>query len=157
MTSELYGKDYYAWTAVMAETIRHGDEVSREDQFLLAEEIEDLGKAELSKLESAVEQLYLHLLKQRHQPAKAGSSWETSIKKQRFQIERLLKRNPSFKRYLRADESDAAMEFLADAYKAAVFEAMEQTGLPAQTFDAENPFGYDAFGLPPLTNKSGGR
>jgi hypothetical protein len=140
----LYETDYYAWTEDIAKAIDDGESLNRVDQLALVEELGDMGKAELSKLESALEQLFLHLLKQRYQPEKQSRSWQNSVDKQRFQIERSLKRNPSFQRYLKD------IEFIADAYRAAIFDAVEETDLPAETFPDTCPFKYEEY-APPLT------
>jgi hypothetical protein len=89
------------------------------------------------RLEGAVEQLFLHLLKTKHQPHLAGASWDISIAKQRRQIAKITKQSPSLKPLL----SDA--EFLEDAYGDAVLDAMQGTGLPKATFPATCLFGPD--------------
>jgi hypothetical protein len=47
----LYKADYYAWTQAMAATLRQGRFVGNADQLLIAEEIEDLGKSEVTACE----------------------------------------------------------------------------------------------------------
>jgi hypothetical protein len=62
--AELYEEDFYAWTQEQAAVLRaefRGD--NRLDVEHLAEEIEDLGRAELLAVESYVEQIIAHLLK----------------------------------------------------------------------------------------------
>jgi hypothetical protein len=137
----LYETDYHQWAVDTAKAIRE-DRLHHVDLAAVAEEIEDLGKSERRALSSAISQLYVHLLKQRHQTGLSGSSWEISVKKQRRQITKLVKESPSFKPFLRN------AEFIQDAYEDAVLEAAEQTGLPEETFPVDCPFTFEDFGFP---------
>jgi Domain of unknown function DUF29 len=60
--SKLYDHDYYSWTAAQAQALRER-KTSALDWGNLAEEVEDLGKAERHRLESHLEGLLMHLLK----------------------------------------------------------------------------------------------
>ena len=134
-------EDYYQWAIDTAKAVRE-ERFQTVDLDALAEEIEDLGKSEKRALESAITQLYVHLLKQRYQPELAGSSWEISVKKQRRRIAKLVRENPSFKPFLASDE------FIEDVYQDAILEAAEQTGLPEDAFPMECPFTFEDFGFP---------
>jgi hypothetical protein len=140
----LYETDYYQWAVDTAKALREG-RLQDIDVEATAEEISDLGKSERRALESAIVQLYVHLLKQRYQPERqiTGSSWQKSINKQRFHIAKMLRENPSLKRFL----TDS--EFIGEVYREAVLESVEQTDLSEETFPAECPFTYEDFGLPP--------
>jgi hypothetical protein len=62
--AELYDEDFYAWTQQQAKALRaHFKGDSRIDVEHLAEEVEDLGEAELHAVESYIENVIEHLLK----------------------------------------------------------------------------------------------
>ena len=58
--ADLYEHDYYAWTGTQAQALRER-KISGLDWENLAEEVEDLGKAERHRLESHFEWLLIHL------------------------------------------------------------------------------------------------
>jgi hypothetical protein len=132
----LYETDYHKWAMETAAALREG-RLHDIDLEATAEEIEDLGKSERHSLESAVTQLFLHLLKTKFQPHLAGASWEASIKKQRVKIAKITSENPSLTPLL------TNRTFLQDAYRDAVLDAVIETGLPESTFPAACPFGPD--------------
>ena len=64
----LYDEDIYAWAREQAEVLRRLAETRRDlpnelDLENVAEEIEDVGKSELSKVESSIQLTLVHLLK----------------------------------------------------------------------------------------------
>ena len=120
-TIDLYESDFYAWTQRQAELIRHGD-VAAVDLSNILEEIETLGRKEVSELRSRYTVLATHLLKQMFQPARAGRSWRTTILNQRIAIARHVNDNPSLK--------SKAEEIFAEAYADARLIAASKTGLP---------------------------
>jgi hypothetical protein len=130
----LYETDYFKWAMQTAAALREGrlEEIDRE---ATAEEIEDLGKSERRSLHSALVQLFLHLLKSQYQPDVAGASWQISVEKQRRQIARIVKENPSLKPLL----CDSA--FVEDAYGDAVLDAVLETGLSKGVFPSTSPYG----------------
>ena len=130
-TSDLYDSDFYAWTQRQAELIRHGD-VAAVDLPNILEEIETLGRKEVSELTARYTVLATHLLKQVFQPARAGRSWRTTILNQRIAIARHVKDNPSLK--------SKADEIFAEAYADARLIAASETGLPEKTFPVEPSF-----------------
>jgi hypothetical protein len=132
----LYETDYHKWAMETAAALREG-RLQDVDLQATAEEIEDLGKSERHSLESAVEQLFLHLLKTKYQPHLAGTSWQASIKKQRLKIAKVTEENPSLEPLL------TNTSFLKGAYRTAVLDAVIETGLPEATFPAACPFGSD--------------
>jgi len=91
-----YESDFYAWTQNQAQILR-----DRQWQLIdvehLAEEIEDMGRAEKRKLESRLEVLLMHLLKWQFQDDNRSRSWQLTIKEQRLGLQRHLKQNPSLK------------------------------------------------------------
>ena len=129
-----YDGDFAAWAFEQARRIRalRSNDI---DIANIAEEIESLGKGEVSKLESLIEVILLHLLKWDYQPLLRSASWEISVHKCRHQVERHLRENPSLKPVLAA--------VVTDAYAGARFEAAKETGLPLQLFPAEIPYGWE--------------
>src|SRR6516225_1072235 len=84
----LYERDYFTWTDVQAQALRE-HKVPWIDWDNLAEEVEDLGKAERHRLESHLESLLLHLLKWAYQPQRRSRSWSNSIREQRYRVQRV--------------------------------------------------------------------
>ena len=115
-----YEHDYYTWTEAQAQALRQ-HKTSQLDWDNLAEEVEDLGKAERHRLESHLESLLMHLLKWAYQPQRRSRSWSKSIREHRFRISRVLRDNPGLKAKL--------AEILADAYESARFTAGNETGM----------------------------
>ena len=129
--SDLYESDFYAWTQRQAALIRDGD-IAAVDLPNVLEEIETLGRKEVSELRSRYTVLATHLLKQMFQPARAGRSWRTTILNQRIAIARHMKDNPSLK--------SKADEIFAETYADARLIASSETDLPEKTFPMEPPF-----------------
>jgi len=94
-----YDTDVVAWANEQAGLLRAGcfDLLDIEN---IAEEIEDVGKAEQRELMSRMAVLLAHLLKWQYQPQRRGSSWRRTIITQRRNIERALKKMPSLKAWL---------------------------------------------------------
>ncbi len=111
---DTYELDFHAWASEQATLLRAG-RLSDIDMEHIAEEIEALGRGERHELTSRLSVLLLHLLKWSYQPELRGRSWELTIKEQRRQIARHLKKNPSLKPW-----TDEAM---AEAYGDAVLRA----------------------------------
>ena len=95
MTSS-YEADVVAWAGEQARLLR-----ARRFDLLdienIAEEIEDVGKAEQRELMSRMAILLAHLLKWQYQPQRRGNSWRQTIITQRCNIERALEETPSLK------------------------------------------------------------
>jgi Domain of unknown function DUF29 len=126
-----YDKDFYAWSLHNAALIREG-KLSEVDLEHVAEEIEDMGKNNRRELMSRLAVLLAHLLKWRFQPERRGNSWKYTIKRQRFEVQDLLKESPSLK-YELAKQLD-------HAYEKALITAVEETGLSQNTFPETSPF-----------------
>ena len=131
-----YEKDYFAWTKFQAALLREG-KLSELDMYHLAEEIEDLGSSKYSKLESYLSRLFCHLLKIEHQPKKHTRSWDLTIEDSRYQISKILRKNPSLKHYL-----DEAIE---EAYKDAIIWASDETNIDMKEFPTECPWKKEEF------------
>src|SRR5947209_2822283 len=123
--SELYDHDYYSWTAAQAQALRER-RTSALDWRNMAEEVEDLGRAERHRLESHLEALLMHLLKWSYQPQRRTRSWRNSIEEHRFRVQKVLRDNPSLKSKL--------PDILADSYLGARFGASKETGLKLATY-----------------------
>jgi Domain of unknown function DUF29 len=79
----LYDEDIYAWAQQQAEALRRLAATRRNlpnelDLENVAEEIEDVGKSELSKVESFIRLILIHLLKAASAPqARSQRKWRT--------------------------------------------------------------------------------
>lgn len=120
-----YDKDFFKWVNHQADFLRKG-EFGKLDIKNLIEEIESLGRSEKRTLQSYLEVLLMHMLKEKYQNNKASKSWALSIKNSRLKVKRILKDNPSLKPKLD--------EIIKDAYASARLDAAEETGLPEKTF-----------------------
>lgn len=85
--------DYYAWALEAAEHLRAG-RLSEVDLSSIAEELEDMGKAQRHALATHLKVLIVHLLKWRYQPSFRGVSWRLSIVNARDEIAELVGGQP---------------------------------------------------------------
>jgi hypothetical protein len=82
----LYEDDIYAWARQQAEVLRSLAETRRDlpnelDLENVAEEIEDVGKSELSKVESFIQLILVHLIKAASAPhARSLRKWELEVR-----------------------------------------------------------------------------
>ena len=83
--SELYERDFYAWTNQQAALLRVGA-LTAADIENIAEEIESMGKTEKRELVSRLTVLLLHLLKWQFQATGRCRSWMLTIKEQRGDV-----------------------------------------------------------------------
>jgi hypothetical protein len=132
--SDLYERDFYAWTAEQAGLLRAGN-LSGADIAHIAEEIESMGRSEKRELVSRLTILLQHLLKWRFQPDRRSTSWQLSIANTRDQLTEHLADNPS----LKANLPDA----LLTAYRYARRYAAIETGFSEQTFPTDSPWTFD--------------
>ncbi|WP_257287337.1 DUF29 domain-containing protein [Endozoicomonas sp. SESOKO2] len=133
---DLYDTDFYSWTQRQAKLIREG-RLAELDLENILEEIESMGRSDYRALESRICVLFMHLLKWQYQPEKrqTGQSWERTIREQRKQIRRILRKNSGLKSKL--------TEILVEAYSDAVEDASDETELPSSTFPKECPWNYE--------------
>ena len=100
----LYDKDFFAWTKEQAEGLRstaRGGSNRALDWENLAEEIEDLGKRDRRELGSRLSTIIEHLVKLQESPTvDPRSDWRATIRRERIEIERLLKASPSLRRQI---------------------------------------------------------
>lgn len=127
-----YATDIVAWAREQAALLRSG-QLSALDIEHMAEEIEDVGKAEQRELARRVAVLLAHLLKWQHQPGRRGSSWTRTLKEQRKAIAAALRQTPS----LKASLTDA--DWLAGVWADAVTKAIDETGLDSFPEDCSWP------------------
>jgi len=132
--ADLYEHDYYSWTNVQAQALRERKATGL-DWDNLAEEVEDLSKAERHRLESHLELVVMHLLKWTYQPQRRTRSWSDSIEEHRFRTQRVLAENPGLKPTL--------PEVLASTYRAARFAARRGTKLELSVFPESCPWTID--------------
>lgn len=126
-----YDDDLYGWAMEQAAALRAGA-FSAIDRENLAEEIETLGRSQLSGLVSAWRVVLLNMLKFDHQPDRRSRSWALSIRDQRDQAADVLADSPGLKR--RLDEA------MVRAYRGARLDAARETGLPLRIFPEECPY-----------------
>src|SRR5262249_49138014 len=107
-------------------------EFSKLDIDNLIGEIEDLSKRERDKLTSYLENLLMHELKVKYQPAMHTLSRDASIKEAKFKLQKILEKNPSLK--------PALKEIMKEAYYVARLAAVRQTGLEEKNFPAKCPW-----------------
>jgi hypothetical protein len=135
VTKTLYDTDFAEWTAQTADLLRQGrfDELDLEH---LAEEIEDLGKRDFRAVESQVQRMLVHLIKQKIQPERDGASWQGSIANTQQVLPRDFRDSPSLRRRLSGE--------VEELYTGAVSLALIETGLASRRADlgipAECPF-----------------
>jgi Domain of unknown function DUF29 len=125
--------DLYSWAVRQAELLRAG-RLSEIDPVGIAEEIDDVGKEEYHRLESALRVVMLHLIKWDHQPDRRSRSWTLSILEHRRRVDRQLRESPGLKSQL-----DKALDA---AYEDARLEAASETDLPLSAFPLRRPFDY---------------
>ncbi len=126
--------DYYAWTLETALCLQTG-RLGEVDLISVAQELEDMGKAQRHALASHLKVLIVHLLKWRYQPTFRGVRWRLSITNARDEIAELLADSPSLRPTIGA--------LVARRYAAARSRAALETGLSEDTFPLTCPFSED--------------
>jgi hypothetical protein len=99
---ELHEQDFNLWIEEIKQKIQNQDFVDMDWDNLL-DEIDDMGKSEKRSLESYLQRLIEHILKLKYWESEGERNyrhWRAEVANFRNQINRLLKRNPSFKRYM---------------------------------------------------------
>ncbi len=133
MARALYEKDVVRWAQEQARLLREGD-FARLDIEHIADEIEDVGKAEQRELASRMAVLLAHLLKWRFQPQLRTKSWRDTIDIQRKSIARRIEATLSLKATLRDPE------WQDDIWLDALNAAIAETGLDRAVFPAAFPW-----------------
>jgi ribosomal protein L29 len=85
-----YDEDLYQWTIEQGRALRDRA-TNAPDYDNVAEEIESLGRSDKREIEVWLENLLVHLVKQRCQPEQRSPSWEASIDEARRRIARIIR------------------------------------------------------------------
>lgn len=109
--------------------------VTEADVLNIAEEIEDVGKDEYYRLESALRVILLHLLKWDHQPERRSRSSWSSVTVQRDGVRDILQDNPGLKQSI--------SKAIERAYRKARVEASAQTRKKLNVFPVQCPYDWD--------------
>ncbi len=133
-TAAVYEQDFHAWVLEQAKALRT-HRPNAVDWQHIAEELEGMGGSEQREMESRLRVILTHLLKWQVQPAFRSKSWERTLRTQRRDLERHLKRNPSLRRLL--------AEALVEQYDDAVSDAIRETGLAESAFAAAPPYSIE--------------
>ena len=128
---DLYERDYYSWALEQAALLR-ARRFAELDLENLAEEVEDLAKAEARELRSRYATLVTHLLKWELQPQRRSHSWVATIIRERNAILDHLDESPGL--------NPRREELFAKASKAARAGAAAETNLPLGGFPASSPY-----------------
>ena len=130
----LYEDDFVSWTERQAAHLREG-RLDLVDLANIAEEIESLGKSQISALRAAYRLIAMHLLKLMRQPEKASASWENTINRERGNVAELIEDNPGMK--------PRRATLFAKAYVTARADAAFETGIDVRRFPEVSPFTLD--------------
>jgi Domain of unknown function DUF29 len=104
----LHDRDFNLWTEQMKIALENRD-VNAMDWNNLIEEIEDMGASQKRALDSYVQRLIEHILKLKYWESeidKCRNGWMKEVTNFRNQINRILKKNPSLKNYLKDEYQD---------------------------------------------------
>lgn len=123
--TNLYDKDFFAWTQQQAKLIKD-KAFNKLDIVHLFEEVEDMGNRHSDELEIRLEVLLMHLLKWKYQPQLQSNSWKYTIKEQRKRVALRLKKMPSLKNKL--------PELFLEAYDLSRGDAVMETGMNESEF-----------------------
>ena len=130
----LYETDFYDWANQQGVALESG-RFDILDMHNIIEEIFSLAKSEKFSLESYIERLIAHLLKEKFQPENNCKSWKRSILDSRIKIQRILRNSPSLKRFI--------PEIIKDEYPHAINWASQETELPIDHFPKECPWSIE--------------
>ena len=117
-----YDGDVVAWANEQARRLRAG-EFHRLDIEHIADEIESVGRSEQQELVNRMAVLIVYLLKWQYQPERRNRSWALTIKAQRRQSQRRLRKTPSLRPML------TDPEWISEIWGDGVLAAMKETGL----------------------------
>lgn len=135
ISQTLYEQDYPLWLQKTTELLRSGN-LSGLDTEHLIKELEEMGGSRKDALENNLIVVLVHLLKWKYQPSHRCGSWRGSIKEHRRRLNKALTKHPGLKPYFR--------EIFAECYSPAKDWAIEETGLPEETFPESCPFSPEA-------------
>jgi hypothetical protein len=111
---KLHNQDFNLWVEKIKQKIQERDFADMDWDNLL-DEIDDMGKSEKRLLESYLQRLIEHILKLKYWESERERNyrhWCAEVANFRNQMNRLLKHNPSFKRYFAEVYSEIFIEVL---------------------------------------------
>jgi Domain of unknown function DUF29 len=129
-TKTLYETDFVEWADHTAELLRQG-KFAEVDLEHLIEEVEGLAGSDRRAVRSQLLRMLMHLIKQRIQPEREGTSWRTSIVNAQQEIDLLLEDSPSLRRHLEGS--------LQKIYRKAVKDALRETDLTTRAKEFSLP------------------
>lgn len=134
--STTYEQDFFTWTQEQAALLKE-----RRLQLLdldhLANEVADMGRAQITQFSSRLATVIGHLLKlmvQTNRTEANEKSWVRTIKEQRRRLHHLLDKNPGLKNPTIAEDA------LQDAWSDGLVLALRETGLDPDLFPETCPF-----------------
>jgi hypothetical protein len=114
----LYERDFLLWLEDIATKLKARN-VTSLDWDNLVEEIESLGISQKQEVESRLKTIMAHLLKRCYVPLpECFRGWQVTIRAQRNDLKRLLKKSPSLKNHL--------LNEFEEVYQEAVSEVSEE-------------------------------
>lgn len=127
----LYEKDFTAWSHEQAIHLQNKDFENLDIEHLI-QEMGEMGSSFKDAIESHLDNLILHMLKVENQPEMRCNSWNASITNARNSIKRIIRKNPSLKKY--------PSEVLESCYQEAIKGASHETGIALKFFNKECPW-----------------
>jgi hypothetical protein len=131
--TRLYLADETAWLEQMSQIINEG-RYNELDYKNLSEYLLDMARRDRREASSRMRTLLVHLLKWDYQPRKRSRSWQTTILRERFDLEDIFE-SQTLKNHAR--------EVLESVYAKAVKQAARETGLDEKTFPAACPYSLE--------------
>ena len=129
-TQSLYELDDAAWATEQAQLLRE-HRWNELDLQNLIEEIEEISNRHRDALESHLENLIMHRLKQLFQPERARRSWHLTIQNSAREIRKTIRKRPSLKPHIQ--------KCFAEVYQDARESASIETDLPIDQLPQECP------------------
>jgi hypothetical protein len=126
----LYETDFSAWLESQVQALKKKDFAQLDIEHLL-EEMETLGTSEKNAIESHIVIILIHMIKikMQLQPESFGTSWDDSIVNARVQIDIIIEKNPSLKKYPQQVFNRCYQRAVKKASKEMGFESREIQGL----------------------------
>lgn len=112
---QLHDRDFNLWIENTKEAIQNRD-FENMDWDNLLDEIDDMGRSEKRSLDSYMQRLIEHILKLKYwdsEVAKCRKGWQQEVVNFRNRINRILKKNPSLKNYLKSEYFDIYQDAIA--------------------------------------------
>ncbi|NET57741.1 MAG: DUF29 domain-containing protein [Symploca sp. SIO2E6] len=110
----LYDRDFALWLEDTATQLKARD-IDNLDWDNLVEEIEALGISQKHEVESGLKTILAHILKRCYVPLPdCFRGWQVTIRTQRNELKRLLKKAPSLRNYVLAEFDELYQEALSE-------------------------------------------